>query len=616
MLSPLVLTLLIVGASMVALASDRLRADVVSLLAVLSLGAVGVLSPQEALSGFSRSAVITILAVFMLAAGLERAGVTERAAEAIARVGGGREPLLVLVVMLAAASLSLLMNNIAAAAVLLPAVASAAQRSRVSPARLLMPLAFGTLLGGMATLLTTANIITSGMLREAGLRPFGLLDFAPVGLPMVACGIGYMVLVGRHRLPTQSASERLQATRTAPAAAAGAAAGASAVDLVALYGLGERLFRARVPPGSVLIGRPIVSSDLRERYGVTVVAVERDGQVLRSPAPSFELRLGDVLHFQGNLEEFRRRDVEPYLEILPPRSWREADLEAPELVVAEVVLAPRSALVGKTLRDAHFRAKYGINVLAIWRGERPLLDELGDLPLQFGDALLVQGPAERLRVLRDEPELILLGGEEELPPARVTAKRPLALLVLVATLTGVALAPLATGEIMLAGALLLVLLRVLSMEQAYAAVEWQTVFMVAGMLPLGVALQKSGAADLIARSLVATAGRGGHLALLASLVMVTVLLVQTMHGQGVAAVMAPIAITAARQAGADPHSFAMGVALAASLAFLTPLGHPVNLLVMGAGGYRFRDYWRVGWPLTLLLVGVVLVLLPLVWPLS
>jgi len=600
--SPLVLTLVVLGGAIVALLSERLRPDLVALLAVLALGATGVLTPQEAFSGFSRPAVITLLGLFILAEGLQRSGIAERAAEAITRVAGDREPVLVLVVMLAAAALSLLMNNIAAAAVLLPAVSAAAQRSRVSPARLLMPLAFGTLLGGMATLLTTSNIIVGSLLRDAGFEGFGLLDFAPVGLPIVAVGVAYMVLVGRRRLPSQSASERLQATRS--------------TDLVAVYGLGERLFRARVPPGSRLIGQPIAATHLREIYGVTVVAVERGDEMVRSPSPSFVLALADVLQFQGDLEDFRRRDVEPYLEVLPARSWHEADLESPDLAVAEVVLAPRSTLVGTTLRESHFRTKYGMHVLAIWRGDRPILDGLGDLPLQFGDALLVQGPRERLRVLVDEPELIVLAGEEELPPPRVHGKRLLALGVLAATLLAAVATPLATGEVMLAGGLAMVLLGMLTMDQAYQAIDWRTVFLVAGMLPLGIALEKSGAADLIAGILVTTVGRFGMLALLAGLVGVTVLLVQAMSGPAVAALVAPIALTAARQAGVDPRGFAMGVALATSMAFLTPLGHPVNLLVMGSGGYRFRDYWRVGWPLTLLLLVVLLVLVPFVFPLK
>jgi di/tricarboxylate transporter len=608
--SPLVLTLVVVAAAIAALLSERLRPDLVALLAALALGVTGVLTPQETFSGLSRPAVITLLGLFVLAEGLSRAGVTDRAADAISRVAGGREPLLVLVVMLAAAALSLLMNKIAAAAVLLPAVSASAQRSRVSPARLLMPLAFGTLLGGMATLLTTSNIVVGSVLRDAGSEGFGLLDFAPVGVPIVVVGIAYMVLVGRRRLPTQSASERLQADRFAAAGPAGAG-----TDLVALYGLGERLFRARVPPGSRLAKQPIADTHRRQLYGLTIVAVERDDELERSPAPTFRIREGDVLHFQGDVDDFRRRDVEPYLEVLPPRSWREADLESPDLAVAEVVLAPRSALVGTTLRESHFRSKYGMSVLAIWRGDRPVLDALGDLPLQFGDALLVQGPRERLRVLVDEPELIVLAGEEELPPPRVHGKRLAALLVMVAALVAAVATPLSTGEVMLGGALAMVLLGVLTMDQAYQAIDWRTVFLVAGMLPLGIALDKSGAAKLLAGALVGSVGRAGMLALLAALVLVTALLVQAINGPAVAAIMGPIAVTAGLQSGIDPRGFAMGVALATSMAFVTPLGHPVNLLVMGAGGYRFRDYWRVGWPLTLLLLAVVLALVPVVWPL-
>ena len=604
--SPLVITLIVVAGAIAALLTERLRPDVVALVAVLALGVTGVLTPQETLSGFSRPAVITLLGLFMLAEGLSRAGVAERAAEAIHRVAGGREPVLVLVVMLAAATLSLLMNNIAAAAVLLPAVSAAAQRSRVSPARLLMPLAFGTLLGGMATLLTTANIVVGALLHEAVGEGFGLLDFAPVGLPIVVVGILYMVLVGRRRLPTMSAAERLQAERLRSGAA---------TDLVAVYGLGSRLFRVRVPARSRLIDQAIADSHLRETFGLTIVAVERGDELVRSPAPSFKIGLGDVLHCQGDVEDLRRLDVEPYLEVLPARSWREADLESPDLAVAEVVLAPRSVLVGTTLRTSHFRSKYGMNVLAIWRGDKPILDGLGDLPLQFGDALLMQGPRERLRVLVDEPDLIVLAGEEELPPPRVAGKRVVAVVVMLAALVTALATPLSTAEVMLAGGLAMVLLGVLTMDQAYQAIEWRTVFLVAGMLPLGIALDKSGAAGLLAGMLVSTVGQAGSLALLAGLVLVTVLLVQAMNGPAVAAIMAPIAITAAAQTGIDPHGFAMGVALATSMAFVTPLGHPVNLLVMGAGGYTFRDYWRAGWPLTLLLLLVVLALVPIVWPL-
>ncbi len=598
--SDLIITLLVLAGAMVALLTERLSADLVALLVVVILGVSGVLTPEETFSGLSRSAVITILAIFILAEGLTRAGVTERVGALITRLAGRSERRLIVVVMLAGSLLSLVMNNIAAAAVLLPAVSAAGRRAGVSPARLLMPLAFSTLLGGMSTLLTTTNIVSSSLLQDHGLLGFGLLDFAPVGLVLVACGIAYVALLGRRFLPVESPKERLRVSE--------------AGDLIEIYRLGGRLFRARVPPGSVLIGRPVAESTLRELYRLSLVAVERGGRVIQSPSPNLELEEGDVLHVKGDLDDFRRRDVEPYLEILPERSWQEADLESGDTMVVEAVLAPRSSLVGRTLREARFRLHYGMTALAIWRGDQPIVAGVGREPLFFGDALLLQGPRERLPVLQDEEDFILLPREEELAP-RKPGKHWQAVAVLAATLGVAMVTPLSIGEVMLGGALAMVLLGLLTMEEAYKAIEWRTVFLVAGMLPLGIALSKSGAAALLAKGLVAVAGGSGPLVLLAAFFVVTTLLVQVMNGPAVAAVMVPIAITAAEEVGADPRSLVMGVALATSMALLTPLGHPVNLLVMGSGGYRFKDYWRLGWPLALLLFAVVMLLLPWVWPL-
>jgi di/tricarboxylate transporter len=361
-------TLIILVAAVLLILSERLRADLVALLVLVALGLSGVLTPQEAFSGFSRSAVITIMAISILAEGLRRTRVTDRIGDLLLQVVGKRESHLVVGTMLAGASLSLVMNNIAAAAILLPSVSSAARKAGVPPTRLLMPLAFGTMLGGMATLLTTTNIVVSGLLRDQGVRGFGLLDFAPVGLPLVAIGVAYMALWGRRSLPTQPIRERTEGVRTPEQ------------DLIQLYRLGERLFRARIPAGSYLIDRPLAQSTFREIYGLSVVGLERGGKVILAPSPDFVFQEGDVVLLEGNLEEFRRRDRPPYLEILPPREWREEDLESPAVVIVEAVLSPRSSLIGQTLRQANFREKYGFTVLAIWRAGRPIRTNLSDLP--------------------------------------------------------------------------------------------------------------------------------------------------------------------------------------------------------------------------------------------
>jgi di/tricarboxylate transporter len=600
----LIITALILIGAVALFLSDRLRADVVALLVVVTLGVTGVLTPQETFSGLSRSAVVTIMSIFILAEGLRRSGVAERVGNLLLTVAGTRERRLVAVVMAAGAFLSLFMNNIAAAAVLLPAVSTATRKANVNPSRLLMPLAFGTILGGMATLLTTTNIVVTGVLRSEGLPGYGILDFAPLGLPVVAAGVVYMVLWGRRYLPAQSPVERLHAMREAES------------DLVDVYRLSERLIRASVPAGSSLAGKSLAESALREVYNLNVVAVETGGRVRFSPSPETVLRQDDTLLLGGKLEDFYQRNLESRLDILPPRDWREQDFESPTVAVVEAVLAPRSALIGQTLRGAHFREKYNMMALAIWRAGRPIRSGLTDLPLQFGDALLLLGPRERLAALNTEPDLILLGNGKEEPAPPPGRHWLIALAIMGVTLLLAAFNDQAVGEWMLGGALTMILAGVLTADQAYQAIEWKSVFLVAGMLPMGIAMTKTGAAALLADAMIALLGPAGPLALLVGLVGLAVLLTQVMNGAAVATVVTPIAIQTAERIGIDPRSLAMGVALATSIAFLTPLGHPVNVLVMGPGGYRFRDYFKVGLPLTLLLLVVIITLLPVFWPLA
>lgn len=600
----LVITLLILFVAAVLLLSDRVRADLVALLVVVALGVSGVLTAREAFSGFSSSAVVTMAAIFVLVAGLQVTGVTGQAGHLLQRLAGADERRLLVAVMTIGALLSLFMNNIAAAAILLPAVSGLASRTQVRLSRLLMPLAFATILGGMATLFTTTNIIVSGILRSEGLAGFGVLDFLPVGGPMALVGIGFVILVGVRFLPARQGMDGRRPAATGHP------------DLVGVYRLDERLFRARVPAGSVLLGRPIAASPLRERFGVNAVAIERNGALIPVTSPETVVAQDDVIVLEGNLDEFSRRDVEPYLEILPSRQWTEDDLETDGVVVVEAVLAPRSGLLGQTLRAARFRDKYGMAVLGIWRQGRPLRTKLGDLPLQFGDALLLQGPRERIPVLETEPDLIILAGEAERGPALMPNKSRPAMGIMAFTLALATLNPALVGEIMLAGALVMVLARVLTMDQVYNAIEWRSIFLVAGLLPLGLAMAESGAAALLAERLVAWLSPLGPAALLAGLALLAVLLTQVINGAAVASVITPVAIQAAQQTGLDPRALAMGVALACSMAFMTPLGHAVNVLIMGPAGYRFGDFLRIGLPLTVVVFVVLMALLPVLWPLA
>lgn len=600
-----IITLVILTAAIVLFVSNRIRADVIALLVLVSLGATGVLTPQETFSGFSRSAVVTIVAIFVLAAGLNLTGAGERVGNWLVRVAGHSEGRLVVIVMIAGAFLSLFMNNIAAAAVLLPAVSGAARHQDVNPSRVLMPLAFGTILGGMATLFTTTNIVTSGLLRENGLPGFSILTFAPVGIPAVVTGVLYMSFLGRRLLPHRSPADRFEAP----------AHPLSSEDLTEVYKLDERLFRARIPFGSYLDSKPLEHSTLRETFNVNVLAVEQDGRTLLAPPPDTYLHVGDVLTLEGSLEEFRSRDVEPYLEILAAGGIEEHDLESAEILIIEAALSPRSSLISRTLQEVSFRDQFGFSALAIWRGGRPIRRGMTTTPLQFGDALLLQGPRSRVHLLHQNRDLIVLGESSQPVPVARSSKLPLATAIMVITVVIAAANVIPTAEAMLLGSLAMVLVGVLSADEAYDAIEWKSVFLVAGMLPMGLALTNTGLADLAAENLVQIIAPYGSLALVVALFIMTTLLVQVISGPAVAAIVVPLAIESAQRVGLNPQHMALAVALATSMAFLTPLGHPVNVLIMGPGGYRFSDYFKVGLPLTILVSVVILVTLTIIYPL-
>jgi len=599
--SHLTITCVILGAAVLLFFSGRLPADLVALLVAVALGLTGVLTTQEAFSGFSRSAVITIIAVFVLTEALQRTGVTDQVGKILLRVGGRGELQLIIAVMVAGAGLSLFMNNIAAAAVLLPAASGAAKRANVNLSRLLMPLAFSTILGGMATLFTTSNIVLNSVLRDNGLPGFALTDFLYVGVPIVIVGTLYVALVGRRSLPGDSMLDRTQAPD----------AGRQA-DLLTTYRLGEKLFRARGPENSILIGKTLSARTLREDCGGSIAANERQGRRILNPSPQTEMQHGDILVFEGDEEDFRRRDVEPYMEWLPRSEWREADLESRSVEVVEAMLSPRSRLIGRTLREAHFRDKYGMTVLAIWHAGQEIVTDLAETKLQFGDALLMQGTREKLSLISDDPDLILLMGGDA-GEVTVPNKGRVALGTFAVTMLLAIGFPAHVGEIMLGGALMLVILRVITTEQAYSAVGWKTVFLVGGMLPMGIALTKTNAAGFAAIGIYEAVGRFGGLPLIAAIFVLTVVLTQMVNGAVAAAIIGPVAVQIALQAGLDPRAVMMAVAIATSMAFITPLSHPVNVLVMSPGGYSFRDYVRVGLPLTLILSAVVLIVLPLVW---
>ncbi|HEY71157.1 MAG TPA: SLC13 family permease [Anaerolineae bacterium] len=584
-----------IAAAALLLVTEWLRPDLTALLVVITLSITGVVTPEEALSGFSQAAVITILAVYILSAGLEKTGVTRGIGRFLLRITRGSETMLVAALTMSSAMLSLFMNTIAAAAMMLPATMGIARQARIRPSRLLMPVAFGALLGGAATLLTTANIVTSATLDQAGLQPFGLLDFLPVGLPMAICGIILILILSPHLLPRRDMAGSIARMHRMN------------VELTQLYHLHEVTSELVIDRGSAMAGQTLRESSWRQDLGVTVLGISHNGRLQLTANGDTEVSEGDILIVKGEPDLERLRDYGIHLN---PESELGDELVSQDFPLVEIIIPPRSAWEGETPRELHLRERYGIQVLAIWREGEIVLADVASIPFRIGDAALLQGPSGKFTGLRRDPNVLILTEETE---GRPSVRAPLAVGILLASLVLAATGVLPLAIAALAGAALMVITGCISMEDAYAAVEWRTIILVAGMLSLSVALQTSGSAAWLAKGLVSISQPLGTLGTAGILLLVSILFSLFLGGQAGAVIMAPIAIAAGGVVGADPRAMAMAVAIGCSVAFLSPLGHPANLLVLGPGGYRFRDYVRLGAPLTLLSILVTLVTLHWFW---
>ncbi len=597
MTTPAILTLTITVVATILLISNALRADLVALLVLAVLGITGLVSPGAALAGFSGSAVITILAISIIAEGLQQTGITHWLGRQMRRLAGQGETRLLVVVMLSGAILSLFMNNIAAMAVLLPATMGLARQVRMAPSRLLMPLAYGVVAGGMATLFTSSNIITSSALRDAGFAPFGVLDFLPVGLPLILIVVIYVIFVGRRLLPVRNPAGQASDFHR------------SREELLLTYSMENSLWEIVVPPGSAMAGLSIRQGEWRTNIRLNVLGIAREGIFTSAPSPETIIREGDVILAQGEapaqaLEDYGLRllDTAPVL----------SQATNGNAALSEVVLPPHSKLVGKTLREIHFREKFNLTVLALWRAGKPIHMGFADMPLQVGDGMLVQGTAANLSMLYRERDFIILEDDPEaiLHPQKAWLATVIGLVTLVVAIAN--WLPIALVSI--SGAVAMILTGCLNMDEAYQSIDWRAIFLIAGMWPLSTAIQSSGLNDEIVWGLLNLTNYASPLILVALVLFITMLLTNIMAGQAAAPiVLAPIGLSIAKATGTDPRMMLMAIALGCSLAFPTPIGHPVNLIVMGSGGYTFKDFFRVGWLLTLILIPAILLGLHFFW---
>jgi len=778
----ILIVFIILAGAILLFVSEIIRMDLTALIVLVALYFSGLVEPAQALSGFSNSAVVTIWAMFILSAGLTRTGISSLLGAQVLRLARKGEARLVAALMTITALLSSFMNNAAIAAMFLPITLEISRRTKQAPSRLLLPMAYGSLLGGLILLIgTSSNLVVRDVMREAGYTPLGIFDFAPAGLVILFLSVLYMTLVGRRFLPVRQTPQALSAADQVDDSGVGSQYGLderlatlvlpegsplagttlvesrigralglnilgiqrkngrrapaepnamleagdrllvlgrlerideisqkpmfhienkrlavehlltgnvglaefeitpdsafvgktlselglrkrydvnvlairqgeivrrtnlqdlslNAGDLLLIQGtveqieqfkdqpgyhrltmkdaadyhLDERLLSIRVPAGSALIGRTLAETRLGAAYGLAVLRVLRGKQELYMPSPDLPLQAGDLLVVGG-----RPLDIEVLkgLQSLKVERQAKAELAALEngpIQIVEVMLSPHSGLAGKTLRDLNFREKYGISVLAVWRGERSYRSDLGTFALQQGDALLCYGDQEKLKNLARERDFVVLKMELQEKPR--LKKAPLTALIMAAVILSAMFFGVPISIAAIAGCVLMVLSGALSMDEAYQGIDWRAIFVIAAMLPLGIAMQQTGAAALLGGLVVDALGGYGASVILMGLMVLTVLVTQFMPSAAVAVIMTPVALNAAQAMEIAPQAFVLGIAYALAASFLSPVAHPANILVMSPGGYRFSDYIRHGLPIILIVITVSVLLLPILFP--
>jgi di/tricarboxylate transporter len=592
MTTDIALTLVIILAALVLFATEKLRVDLVALMVLLAVGLLRLIDPEEVFDGFANPAVITVWAVYIVSGGLFKTGVADAMGRFIQGLAGDRESRLISIIMVTCGVISAFMNNVGATAMLMPALVGISRRTKIAVSKLLMPLSFSSLLGGAMTLIgTPANILAMGILGDRGLPTLGFFDFTPMGIVLLTTGVLYMVLVGRHLLPEREGAQGRQD----------------------VYRLRQYVTEVSISNPSPLYGKTLLEARLGKDYDLTVLAIQRDGVSVTPIGRDTRVQAGDLLTIESSVDHLMEAREALGLTIEAERKLDLERLEPGNVQLFEATLAPGSGLVGRTLRGVRFRDRYGFTALAIWRHGEAITERLRDVPLQFGDALLLQGPGPRIRGLQEGNDFLVL---EPLAVERLQrSKAPIAIAALALAILMVVFADFHISLAMVIAAVIMVLTGCLTIEEAHESIDWRTVFLVAGMLPLGMAMQATGTARYLASFMLGALGEFGPTALLAGIYLLAALITQAMSNAAAIVLIVPIALDTALGLGANHITFTMAVVIGAATSFLSPVGHKANVLVFGPGGYHFFDYARVGALLTVALLVVSMVALPLFWPL-
>jgi len=565
-------------------AVELVSVDIVGLTIVAVLIVSGILTPDQAFSGFSNPAVIMIAGLLVISGGLYHSGVPDALGRSIYRYSGRNVNRLLIFIMSTEAAVSAFMNNVAATAMFLPGVTALAKNARISASKFLIPLAYASMLGGTCTLIgTSTNMAVNGLLRTYNVEPFGFFEYAPLGILIALCGVAFIVITHRLILPVpfNSEGESQEIPR-------------------------EYLTEAVILRNSPMAGRALEQSGL-DKMDLMALGIVRHGVSIHSPSATERIEADDILLIQGKAPDILKIKKVQGLQIREDVRNR----EVPITNIVEVEIAPRSGFIGKTLKEMNFRQRYGLSVIAIYRQHERVISKIGDLYLRLGDVLLIQGPPMRIEQIKVDSNFLFLNELSFKPYDRKKGVLSISIFGMVVVLGGLGVFPISAVAFL--GAILMVLSRTLSLKDAYGSLEWSLLILIAGMMSLGMAMESTGTAEYLARKIIALHEHPSPLFLMGAFFVLTVLLTQPLSNAAAALVVLPMAIHVAIAQGVNPRAYAMAVSIAASCSFLTPL-EPACALVYNAGRYRLRDFLRAGIGLTLVVFILCMLVIPLLWP--
>lgn len=623
---PMILTLATLGAASILFVSGKVRSDLVAIGALLALMLGGVLTAEEALSGFSNSVVIMMIGLFVVGGGIFHTGLAKLVSSKLLQLGGASDTRLLIMVMLVTSLIGAFVSNTGTVAVMMPIVVSLAMSARINPGQLLMPLAFASSLGGMLTLIGTApNLVITEILVSAGYEKLSFFSFTPIGVVCIMTGLLAMLFLRRFLPKEEEGGTDKQSGRTLE-------------ELAQKYQLTQNLYRVQVASDSAIRSKTLRELDIPAQFGLNIIEIRRKisakNQFFKTinqeiAGPDTMIESEDIVYVNGSFEQVSQFADQYGLILLDQHTAeRRLDVEVEEqqegeqyatrdVGIAEVMLTPNSSLIGRFVKHSGFREKYRINILGIQRKEQYLLHHLKEEKMRFGDALLVQGTWQDIALLAaDQSDVVVVGQPiEESSKVTMDQKAPIAagVMLLMVLLLVTEIVP-AVVAVMTAAVLMVVLGCVRSMEEAYKTVNWESIVLIGGMIPVSIAVEKTGAAGLLSDGLVSALGSYGPLVMLIGVYLTTSIMTMFISNTASTVLLAPIALSAAIQLDANPFPFLFAVAVGASMCFASPFSTPPNALVMSAGRYRFSHYLKVGLPLQMIIGVVMIVVLPLLFP--